>query len=66
MNQACIIDFTGRYILKQDESCQELLKLMLVADPEKRPSALECLKHGYFKEVIDGDKHVQKLFMLYG
>ena len=66
MNKACIIDFESPLIVKRTDNCQKLLKMMLEADPKDRPSAIDCLKQGYFEEVVEGDSHVQRMFMLYG
>jgi serine/threonine protein kinase len=38
------------------EEAIELLKLMLLKDPEARPSANECLKHSWLSTELDTDE----------
>ena len=40
---------------KCSSECQELLKLMLTVDPSKRPSALQCHQHEWFKAMLDNE-----------
>ena len=41
-------------LLNAPESAQALVKKMLTVQPDKRPTAEECLSHPFFLEVFDG------------
>ena len=52
-NKQCKIDFTGKSLKKVPISVFDLLKRMLEVDPEKRPTAVECLASDFFIENYD-------------
>jgi len=65
MNKACDINFENSILKKKSVNSMELLKAMLEKDPSKRMSAIDCLKHEYFSEVLETDELAQKMILLY-
>jgi len=65
LNKLCEIDFGVKGLNKRSSNCLELLKGMLAKDAKERMSAIDCLKHEYFSEVLETDGQVQRMLLLY-
>ena len=65
MNKLCDINFESKSLKKRSPNCLKLLRAMLEKDPEERISAIDCLKHEYFNEVLEGDGQVHRMLLLY-